>query len=246
MASLVAPGGGALARTSLRWVRERAGNAAGTIPAWEGGIAKRAAGYKKAAPTRSLRRGQAALYDRRGQHREIQSNLTAGQMALLKKYPTWKMNVYPTRRSAAFPRGALHGDDGQCARGKLVAGGNGVTGTKGGIPFPIAEGRPGSDLEPPARYRGDTYAMNWSQAAVTRDGAYTLVVSSTNTTSTTATWPSPREREDNKLFYFLQNDHRAGAARRTDPAGARIRRSGEAAAPGVDLQSRPAARAPRA
>ncbi len=57
-------------------------------------------------------------------------------MALLKKYPTWKMNVYPTRRSAAFPKWVYDETAANVGVAKLAPGGNGVTGTKGGIPFP--------------------------------------------------------------------------------------------------------------
>ena len=55
------------------------------------------------------------------------------------------------------------------------------------------------------RYKGDTYAMTWNQAAVTRDGAYTLVrfeyeydFSYSNVSKPAA------EREPNKLTNFLQ------------------------------------------
>ena len=41
------------------------------------------------------------------------------------------------------------------------------------------------------RYRGDTYAMNWSQAAVTRGGGYALVKFEYEYDFTTATSPRP-------------------------------------------------------
>ena len=79
------------------------------------------------------------------------------------------------------------------------------SGTKGGIPFPIAK----SGLEVMwnhlARYRGDTYGMNWNQAAVLRDGSYTLVRFEYEYDFHYGNLSKPvNAREENKLFNFLQ------------------------------------------
>ena len=83
--------------------------------------------------------------------------------------------------------------------------GNGFAGTKGGIPFPI----PKSGLEVIwnhlARYRGDTYGLNWSQASVQRDGSHTLVRFEYEYDFVYGNLSKPEAtREDNKLFNFLQ------------------------------------------
>jgi len=185
---------------------ERAGNAAGTIPAWDGGITKPVAGYKEGGHYPDPFVGDKPLFTIDASNMEkYRANLSPGQMALLKTYPTWKMNVYPTRRSASFPEGHYKETLANATRVKLVEGGNGFTGTKGGIPFPI----PQSGLEVIwnhlARYRGDTYALNWSQAAVLRDGSYTLVRFEYEYDFHYGNLTKPEKaREENKLFNFLQ------------------------------------------
>ena len=155
---------------------ERAANAAGTIPAWDGGLTKPVAGYKEGGHYPDPYAADKPLFTIDAASMEkYKANLTPGQMALLKTYPTWKMNIYPARRSAAFPDGHYKETAANAGKVNLVSGGNGFSGTKGGIPFPI----PKSGLEVIwnhlARYRGDTYGLNFSQASVQRDGSHTLV-----------------------------------------------------------------------
>ena len=185
---------------------ERAGNAAGTIPAWDGGITKPVAGYKEGGHYPDPFAGDKPLFTIDASNMEkYKANLTPGQMALLKTNPTWKMNVYPTRRSAAFPEGHYRETAANATKVKLVESGNGFAGTKGGIPFPI----PKSGLEVMwnhlARYRGDTYGLNWSQASVQRDGSHTLVRFEYEYDFNYGNLAKPEAaREDNKLFNFLQ------------------------------------------
>jgi len=85
---------------------ERAGNADGTIPAWEGGLTQPPAGwtpqqgyvdpFPNDKPLFTITAQNAAQYE---------AKLTTGTQALLKKYPqNFRMNVYPTRRTAALPK----------------------------------------------------------------------------------------------------------------------------------------------
>jgi len=155
---------------------EKAGNAARSIPEWTGGITKPVAGYKPGEhypdpfkddkPTITITGANADQY---------KANLTDGAYAMLKKYPTYKMVVYPTRRSASAPEKAYQETKECAAKAKLAAGGNGVVGCNGGVPFPIPKDGNEAIWNTLLRYRGDTFAMHWSQAAVTRGGDYALV-----------------------------------------------------------------------
>ena len=88
---------------------------------------------------------------------------------------------------------------------KLAPGGNGVTGTKGGIPFPTPKDGLEAIWNSTLRYRGDTYAMKWGQAAVTREGTYTMVSFDYEYDFNYGNLSKPaKDREDNKLAYFLQ------------------------------------------
>lgn len=185
---------------------ERAGNAAGTIPAWDGGLTKPVAGYKEGGHYPDPYTGDNPLFTIDAANMEkYRANLTQGQIALLKAHGTWKMNVYPTRRSASFPEGHYKETAANATKVNLVSGGNGFSGTKGGIPFPI----PKSGLEVIwnhlARYRGDTYGLNFSQASVQRDGSYTLVRFEYEYDFHYGNLSKPESaRDDNKLFNFLQ------------------------------------------
>ena len=185
---------------------EVAGNAAKTIPAWDGGIPKTIAGFKETGHYPDPYAADKPLFSIDASNMEkYKAHLTPGQMALLKKYPAWKMQVYPSRRSAAFPKGHYDESIANASKAKLAPGGNGVTGTSGGIPFPLPQNGLEAVWNHLTRYRGDTYAMNWNQAAVTRDGGYTLVRFEYEYDFHFGNLSRPEKaREDNKILNFLQ------------------------------------------
>ena len=185
---------------------EAAGNAAGTIPAWDGGITRPIAGFQSTGHYPDPYKDDKILFTITAANAEQYKNqLSPGQIALLKKYPTWKMNVYPTRRSAAYPKGVYDETVANAGAAKLAPGGNGVTGTKGGIPFPTPKDGLEAIWNSTLRYRGDTYAMKWGQAAVTREGSYTMVDFDYEYDFNYGNLSKPmKDREDNKLAYFLQ------------------------------------------
>jgi len=83
---------------------ERAGNKAGTIPEWTGGVTRPPAGWQPGqkridtfADDKVLFTIDAGNVDRHA------DKLTPGQVALIKSYEGYTMNVYPSRRSCAFP-----------------------------------------------------------------------------------------------------------------------------------------------
>ncbi len=84
---------------------EKAGNADGSIPAWDGGITSAPAGYKpgdhhldpfaREAPLFTITSANAAQYA---------DKLTAGQQAILKAYADYSIPVYPSHRTASNPQ----------------------------------------------------------------------------------------------------------------------------------------------
>lgn len=85
---------------------ERAGNADGSIPEWTGGIQEMPAGYKRGEFLPDPFAGDQVQFTITAANAsQYADKLSPGQMAMLQKYPnTFKMNVYPTRRSASFPQ----------------------------------------------------------------------------------------------------------------------------------------------
>ncbi|HEY1962709.1 MAG TPA: DUF1329 domain-containing protein [Rhizomicrobium sp.] len=118
---------------------ERAGNKAGTIPAWSGG-------YTNAAAARGggIRPdpfgGEKPLFSITVKN--VQSygdNLPEGAKVLFRKYPDYRMDIYPTHRSAAFPASVYENISRNTARAHAASEGiaYGVDGAAGGVPFPI-------------------------------------------------------------------------------------------------------------
>lgn len=185
---------------------EKAGNKAGTIPEWKGGQKTVVAGFKPGGHYPDPYADDKPLFTITAANAEkYKANLSPGQMALLQRYPGWQMKVYPTRRSAAYPTGLYEETRANATRVNLVDGGNGFTGTNGGVPFPI----PQSGLEVIWNhltvYKGDTYATSWAQAPVTASGGYNLVKFDYEYDFVYSNQKkTPAQREDNLLFYFLQ------------------------------------------
>jgi hypothetical protein len=187
---------------------EKAGNAAGTIPAWDGGITKVPSGvnYKAGGNYPDPFAGDKILFTITGANADkYKDNLSPGQLAMLKKYPTYKMNVYSTRRSAAAPEGHYKETRDCAAKSKLAPGGNGVVGCVGGIPFPTPKNGNEAIWNAVLRYRADTFAMHWSQAAVTRTGEFALVKFEYEYDYSYGNLSKPAgQREPNKLLNYLQ------------------------------------------
>lgn len=185
---------------------EKAGNAAGTIPAWDGGNAKVPAGFVTGGHYADPFAGDKLLFTIDASNADkYKDNLPVGAVALMKRYPSWKMNVYPTRRSAAYPAGLYAETKANATKVKLVEGGNGLEGTNGGVPFPIPQNGLEAIWNHLTVYKGDTYATSWAQAPVTASGDYNLVQFDyeydfvySNQKKTVA------QRDENFLFYFLQ------------------------------------------
>ena len=189
---------------------EKAGNAAGTIPAWTGGITSPAqAGFPDFktgghhpdpfASDKPLYRIDAANMSK------YAANLTAGHKALLTTYKnSYFMNVYPSHRSAAFPQRIYDATRANATSGKLTGNGNGVTGAIIGVPFPI----PGSGVEVIwnhiLRYRADIAERIIGQAAVSRTGDYTLVKFHDETMVGYSLPGATEAGLDNVTLYFIQ------------------------------------------
>lgn len=115
---------------------ERAGNQNGTIPAWDGkpvattvgASGKRSDPFAGDKPRLTITAANAAQYT---------AHLSEGTRALLAKVPGFKLEVYPTRRSAVFPQAIYDQVAKNAARAKLVNDGLTVEGAFGGIPFPV-------------------------------------------------------------------------------------------------------------
>jgi hypothetical protein len=184
---------------------EQAGNAAGTIPAWTGGINTPPAGYTPGMHHPDPFAGDAVEFTITGANLgQYADQLTPGYQALLKTYDTFKMKVYPTRRSASMPQRIYDMTRKIAATAELAEGGDGVVGAVNGIPFPI----PNNGLEVIwnhlLRYRSDRASRHIAQAAPTRGGDYTLVEFDDEFDMVYSQEGQTEASLDNKILYFKQ------------------------------------------
>jgi len=114
---------------------ERAGNKEATIPAWDGKAVTTAnANGKRSDPFAA---DKPRLVITAANAAEHAAQLSDGTKALLAKVPGFKLEVYPTRRSAVFPQVIYEQVLKNATRAKLANDGLTVEGAYGGIPFPV-------------------------------------------------------------------------------------------------------------
>src|SRR4249920_3192977 len=84
---------------------ERAGNAQGTIPAWTGGYTTPVQGYQQGRPRPDPFSGEKPLFSITAANvSTYAARLPEGAKALFAKFPDYRMDVYPTHRTAAAPQ----------------------------------------------------------------------------------------------------------------------------------------------
>ncbi len=155
---------------------ERAGNAAGTIPSWEGGLTQPPANYRAGMHHPDPYAQDAPLYQVNSQNlAQYQAQLPAGLKVLLEKNPDYFLRVFPTRRSAAAPQRIYDATRFNAQSAELISGGNGVDGVAAGIPFPLPKTGQEAIWNHIMRYRGEQISFVTNQAAVLANGSYNLL-----------------------------------------------------------------------
>jgi hypothetical protein len=185
---------------------ERAGNADGSIPEWTGGLTQAPPCYK----------GEGSRYcdpypdDRplftvnSGNLDQYRDQLSAGQIAMMQKFPGYKLNVYETRRTAAFPDFVYAATARNAVNATLEFEGESLKGAILGFPFPIPKSAQEVIWNHKLRYRGVGGARWNNQAAVTPSGAYTLVEITEDVKFPYAARNATPESIENIIIYFLQ------------------------------------------
>jgi hypothetical protein len=189
---------------------EKAGNADGSIPAWDGGLTSAAqAGFPNFKPGEHHPDPYASekpLYSVSAANMGQYANrLTEGHKKLLQTYRnTFKMNVYPTHRSGAAPQRIYDATKRFATTAQLAPGGNGVTNAGEGIPFPIPQSGVEVFWNHVLRYRGDVIVRQIGQAPVTAGGDYTMVKFRDETMVAYSLPGARSENLDNIIAYFIQ------------------------------------------
>jgi hypothetical protein len=156
---------------------EKAGNADGSIPSWEGGITTPPAGFEPGGFHIDPFPEDKPLFEITGaNYQEYADFLSDGQRKMFATYPdTYRMPVYQTRRTASNPQEVYDATKANATRTELLEGGNGIKGAAIGIPFPIPQNGLEAIWNHVLRYRGEAVARFGGQAAVTASGDYNVI-----------------------------------------------------------------------
>lgn len=115
---------------------EQGGNAAGSIPVWEGRLAQMPAGWKLRDPDPLA--SEKPLYTVNASNvDQYAEQLPAGQVALIKQTPNFFLNVYPSYRSCSYPQNVLERTQQFAGQARIGADGWSLENAAGAaIPFP--------------------------------------------------------------------------------------------------------------
>jgi len=168
---------GALDKTLTPMGSERAGNADGSIPAWTGGLDKRAGSVDGNGGYSDPFASEKPLFTITAQNlAQYQAALSPGQVAMFKRYPnSFQMPVYPSHRSARLPAAVLADSRSNASKTTLADGGNGLHDYSRGIPFPLPTEGMEVMWNHMSRWRGGSYERLSSIALVRENGAVSYI-----------------------------------------------------------------------
>ncbi|GAB5477162.1 MAG: DUF1329 domain-containing protein [Marinobacter nauticus] len=183
---------------------ERAGNAAGTIPAWDGGLATPPGNWREGSVETNPFPGDDALYVVTGDNLDLyRDKLSDGHIRMLEQYgPAFFMPVYETRRTAAFPEHVYEKFRQNALTAELLDNGNGVRDTIMTSPFPIPKNGLEAIWNHILRYRGEEVSFRSASATPQEDGSFNPVVNHYDYFFAYSQVGADLADIDNKIFYL--------------------------------------------
>lgn len=164
-----------LGKTLTAFGAIKAGNADGTIPAYTGGYTQPEAGWKPGDYRADPFANEKPLYTITAANvAQDQAKLSAGTVAMLKTLPGFKLDVYPTHRTAAAPQYIYDAAIANTKTAKLSDNGLDVVGASLSIPFPVPQNGNQAIWNHILRWRGTQVVRTVSNAITTPQGSYTL------------------------------------------------------------------------
>ena len=128
--------------TSLTLVgAEKAGNADGSIPAYNGGLTTAPASFKAGdsmRPDPFASEKPLVVIDGKNVD-QYKGLLTATTVELAKRFPTFRVDVFPTHRTVSLPQAILDNGVKNASGAKSLEGGLAIDNVLPGIPFPIPQ-----------------------------------------------------------------------------------------------------------
>ncbi|MCI5062408.1 MAG: DUF1329 domain-containing protein [Algiphilus sp.] len=187
----------------------RAGNADGTIPAWDGGLKPsempdcyEGEGSRYCNPFPDDKPVYTVTAENMEQYADL---LSEGQKAMFEMYPnSYKMPVYETRRTFANPEWIYEATRRNAVNAELGGNGEALQGAINGYPFPIPENGHEVIWNHKVRYIG-RWVQRWNnQFAVTQGGRYNQVTIREDVYFPYNDPENEIEDLENVIIYFLQ------------------------------------------
>ena len=185
---------------------EKAGNKDGSIPPYEGGITQAPSCYKGEFYVCDPFPEDKPVFTITPQnYQDHKKYLTAGHIAMLEKYSTFKMHVYPSRRSSAVPQIVAEETKLNALNAELAEGGNGVQNLASwGYPFPIPQSGVEAIWNQIMRYRGTGAKRIFGQVTPQANGSFNMVLFEDVVAFRRSLTDIKPGEDDNVLFYFRQ------------------------------------------
>ncbi|WP_395399709.1 DUF1329 domain-containing protein [Pseudoduganella sp. UC29_106] len=154
---------------------EKTGNKDGTIPEYTGGLTNGPAVAKGSGMREDPFAADKPRLSITGKNLAGQEDkLTAGTKELLKRFATFRVDVYPTHRSVVLPKQQLDNTAKNALSAKTTDGGVGVEGALAGVPFPIPKSGNEVMWNHLLRYQGHAFATKFDSWNVDASGVPTL------------------------------------------------------------------------
>jgi len=181
--------------------------AQGNIPAWTGGLDVSAGTVdKNGRLSDPFANDKPQFVITAANYKEYAANLTDGQKAMFEKYPdTYKMPVYETRRTAAYPQAVYDETKKNATQTTLLNDGNGISNFTFGVPFPFPQTGVEVIWNHITRYRGGSISRVVGQVTPQVNGDFTLVRFKDEFTFRNELKDYSESKDDNVLFYFKQD-----------------------------------------
>jgi hypothetical protein len=116
---------------------EKSGNKDGTIPEFTGGTTIAADAFKGGARPDPYAEEKPRLVITGKNAAGMEDKLTGGTRELLKRFPNFRVDVYPTHRPITLPKTLLQNTAKNALQAQTSEGGVGVENSLPGVPFPI-------------------------------------------------------------------------------------------------------------
>ena len=217
----VSPDQAAKLGTTLTGVgAEKAGNADGSIPAYTGGLTTVPANYVKGSSLRPdpfAGEKPRSVIDGKNAS-QYEGKLTASTLELLKRYPSFRVDVYQTHRTVGLPQRLLDNTAKNAVATQALEGGVALENALPGIPFPI----PGDGYEAMwnhlLRYQGHALNIKYDNWNIDSSGRATLATTSNGFTEYPLYDPARTTPAKESDVFFKTKFYYQGPARRAGEA----------------------------